>query len=286
MRYLLILAIVLVSLCAGLPEIPFLNPGNVTVQKAGILIIDSESPDVFIRAEPIPTEVKARRNVNVFFELRNKNNYDLKNVNFTVYDPCLFTGDLEKNISEIKANRTYSFSLKWTAGSTEFDRDCNVKFRILYDAEYSLFQDIAVLSQSEYEQREVAGTLNNIPIQSSFPDSPLRISLSFSDTQPFMENEKYYMIIDYTNVGSGLVEVKERDIRIQTPTNINNFYCSDYDSNLALKEKLNFIGNRAPTSTCNFNTTTTQTMDIKSLSITARYKYILDSSILIKVKRA
>ena len=160
MRYLLILAIVLVSLCTGLPEIPFINPGNTSVQKAGVLVIDQESPDIFVSVNAIPTEVKAGRDINVFFDLRNKNLYDLKNVNLTVYDPCIFTGDMGKYIDYIRANRTVSFSLKWTADQTDLDKDCNVKFRVSYDAESSLFQDIAVLSKSEYEQREVAGTFD------------------------------------------------------------------------------------------------------------------------------
>jgi hypothetical protein len=275
-----------VSLCTGLPEIPFINPGNTSVQKAGVLIIDSESPDVFIEVNAIPTEVKAGRNINVFFELRNKNLYDLKNVNLTVYDPCIFTGDMGKYIDNIGANRTVSFSLKWTAGQADLDKDCNVKFRVSYDAEYSLYQDIAVLSKTEYEQREVSGTLHSIPVQSSFPDSPLRISLSFSEAQPFMENEKYYLHLDYRNVGGGVVNVEEKAITIKVPENVKDFSCSDYDSNLANKEALNFITNRASTSTCSFTTTTTPTMDIKSLSISAGYKYMLDSSIIIKVKRA
>jgi hypothetical protein len=273
-------------MCTGLPEIPFFNTGGTTVQKSGVIILDSESPDVFIRAEAIPTEVKEGRNVNVYFELRNKNSYDLKNIKLTVYDPCIFTGDVEKLMNEIKANRTYTFSLKWTAGRTELEKECNVKFRITYDAEYSLSQDIVVLSQAEYEQREISGTLNTIPIQYSYPESPLKINLAFSDTQPFMVNEKYYLHLDYLNAGSGLIEVNSGDIIIKPPINVKDFYCNDYDSSLALKEKLNFIGNRASTSACSFTATTTQTMDMKTLTISARYKYILDSSILLKVKRA
>jgi len=351
MRYLLLLtlfSVILFSLCAGLPEIPFINPGNTSVQKAGVLIIDSESPDVFIEVNAIPTEVKAGRNINVFFELRNKNLYDLKNISLTVYDPCIFTGDMGKYIDNIGANRTVSFSLKLTAGSTDLDKDCNVKFRVTYDAEYSLYQDIAVLAQSEYEQREVTGTLNNIPIQSSYPESPLKISVSFSDNQPLMENEKYYLHLDYRNVGSGIVNVGSSGITIKTPDNVKDFSCSGYDLTqacsgtskpcnsfkdasscdkqrgclwhehhvegfcagtsddcidfdistcghqigcswtqiLSINRTLNFVGNRASSSTCSFTTTTTQEMDIKSLTITARYKYMLDNSILIKVKRA
>jgi len=289
MRYLLFLALILIvsmSMCAGLPEIPFFNTGG-DIQKAGVIVMDAESPDVFIRAEAIPpTEVRAGRNVNVYFELRNKNTYSLKNVKLTVYDPCIFSGDIEKLITEIKANKTYTFSLKWTAGSTDIDKDCKIKFRIEYDAEYSLSQNIAVLSQTEYEQREVSGTLHDIPIQSSFPDSPLKILLSFSETQPFINNEKYYLQLDYRNAGSGVIDVGKGAITIKPPVNVKDFTCSDYDSSLTNTEALNFITNRASTSSCSFTASTSQIMDIMSLSITARYKYMLDNSILIKVKRA
>ncbi|MEM5872441.1 MAG: hypothetical protein QXD55_01075 [Candidatus Aenigmatarchaeota archaeon] len=278
-----IFLIILFSLCT-IPEIPFLS-SNASVQKASLLIIDQESPDMFVSMEAIPSEVKAERNVNIYFELRNKNNYDLKNVSLLIYDPCIFTGETSKSIGDIKANRTYSFSLKLTAGKTDLDKNCNIKFKIEYNAENSLFQDIAVLTKSEYEQRELAGTLSNIPIQSFYPDSPLRITLSFSDDQPFMENENYYLYLDYYNKGGGFIEVKKGDIKITAPSNVKDFSCKDYDSNLAINRNLNFINNRASTSTCSFTAIATQPTDIKSFAITTSYKYILDGSILIKVKR-
>jgi hypothetical protein len=314
MRYLLILAVVLVSLCTGLPEIPFINSGNTSIQQAGLLIIDAESPDAFVRVDYQP-EVITGRPENILFDIENKNNFNLENVDLTIYDPCVFTGDTTKNIGEIKANRSATFSLKLTAGNTDLDKDCNVKFKLSYNTSYSLFQDIAVLSQSEYEQREAAGTLNDIPIQSSSPSSPFKISLTLLGEQPFINGEKYYMSINYANIGSGFIEVKKYDIGIATPTNIKDFTCSDdYIStssasasassggfsggasgrpigvvgqlpNFILNKDLIFISNRAPTSTCTFTASTSQPMDIKSLTITASYKYVLYNSILIKVKR-
>jgi hypothetical protein len=41
--------------------------------------MDAESPDVFLRAEIVPIEIRAGRDTAIFFELMNKNNYDLKN---------------------------------------------------------------------------------------------------------------------------------------------------------------------------------------------------------------
>jgi hypothetical protein len=360
MRYLLILAVILVSLCAGLPEIPFINPGNTSVQQAGLLIIDAESPDAFVRVDFQP-EIKTGRSENILFDIENKNNFNLENVDLTIYDPCVFTGDTTKNIGEIKANRSATFSLKLTAGNTDLDKDCDVKFKLSYNTEYSLFQDIAVLSQSEYEQREAAGTLNNIPIQSSSPSSPFKISLSFSGKQPFITDENYRINLDYYNIGNGVLEVK--NITIINPENLKDFSCNDYKSttincmpirecvpiptdsevieqcelgamtctwfieetdcknqagcywdgtvcrgtatqcssindrqtcnkqigcewsNFYLTRSLNFIGNRATGSSCSFTTTTIQPLDIKSLTITASYKYVLYNSILIKVKR-
>lgn len=289
MRYLLflvsILLIVLLSMCAGLPEIPFFNTGDSSIQQAGVIVMDTESPDLYIRAEAIPpTEVRSGRNVNVYFELRNKNTYSLKNIKLTVYDPCIFSGDIEKLITEIKADKTYTFSLKWTAGSTDIDMDCRIKFRIEYDAEYTLSQGIAVLSEAEYEQRRFSGTLQEIPIQSSYPNSPLKILLSFSEVQPFINNEKYYLKLDYSNSGGGVVNVDSGAITIKPPTNVKDFSCPDYSS-LTNNKALSFISNRASTSSCSFTASTAQTMDIMSLYITARYKYMLDNSILIKVKR-
>jgi hypothetical protein len=332
MRYLLLLVIVLVSLCAGLPEIPFINPGNATkIQQAGMITIDTESPDIFISAEIVPSEIKSGRDATIFFELRNKNTFDLKNISLEVYDSCVFSGEFKKEIDELKSNRSARWSWKWSSEKVDLDRGCNIKFRTTYDADYSIFQDVAVLTSSEYQAREVAGILPAIPIQSSSTVSPFKISLSFSESQPFVENENYRMYMDYFNQGAGVIDFKA--LTIAFPDNLKNFTCNDYrrltesevcslaydtkpgdlrwnsycDSNnddiinliditswsildelsniLNITRKLNFINNRASGSTCNFTTVASQEMDIKSLTITASYKYILDNSISIRVKR-
>lgn len=290
MRYLLLLVVILVLLvagCSGLPDLSTLLSGgsNANVSAPGTLTIDS--PDLSVNVQATSTEVKAGRDVDLLFELENKNTYSLENVNLSVYDPCIFTftGDSGKSVSELKAGRSLSFSLKLTAGSTDLDKVCNLKFMVTYNAESSLFQDVAVLTKSEYDQRDVAGTLNNIPIQSSFPPSPLKVSLAFSDKQPFIDNENYYMYLNYYNTGSGVLEVNSGDITISIPENIKDFSCADYN-NFVLNKPLSFVGGRAGSSTCSFTTTASQPMDIKSLSLTSRYKYILDNSISITVKRA
>jgi len=294
MKYFLILTIILVvmiSLCTSLPfEIPGLtsDQSNQTQPTGrGIFIIDAGNPDAYIIVEAIPPEVKSGRSITVSFEIDNKNSYDLKNINIDVYDPCVFTGEFSKSIDVIKGNRTSLWSWIWKTEKTDIDKNCNVKLRIEYEADNTYYQDVAVLSESEYQLREIEDTLKQIPVQFSYPNSPFRVSLKFSDEQPLLNNENYYMYIDYTNIGGGFLDVKS--VTINAPSNIKDISCKDYtgDTTLTLNRiPLNFVGNRASTSTCSFTATTSEPVKISSLTLTSSYKYSVDGVIPIKVRKA
>jgi len=288
MRYLLLLiviAIIFVSLCT---EIPFISDLFPIEQALGSFEVKTDS-EIYIRVESVPKEVRSGRNVTIFVELRNKAGYDLENIRVQAYDQCLFTGPNEKTISELRSNATDLTSWRWTAGDVALPTDCVVKFRVSYDGDFSLSQDIAVLTESEYTLREQAGTLHTIPIQSSSTSRPLKISVSFSEDQPLIEGTGIDLHINYAYTGNAFMEVEEDDMIINVPENLlaSDATCEDYDyeeNTLSLNESLKFINKRSSPSTCSFTTTTSQPMDIRTLSLTANYKYILDNSLLIKVK--
>jgi len=295
MKYFLILTIflvVMISLCTALPfdipGLPFFGLSNETNQtQIGLLKINTDSPDMFIRVEAIPSEVKSGRSETINFEIENKNSYDLKNVKVEAYDPCVFIGEFSKSIGVIKGNRTYMWSWTWKTEKTDVDKNCNVKFRIEYEADNTYYQDIAVLSESEYQLREIQGTLNQVPVQFSYPNSPFKISLKISDEQPLLNNENYYMYIDYVNIGGGLLDVKS--VRINAPDNIKDISCKDYSGDAILtlnRIPLDFVGNRASTSTCSFTSTTSEPLKISSLVLITSYKYSIYDVISINVKRA
>ncbi len=216
--------IVLISLCA----IPNFQSENVL--QAGISIIDIGSPDIFLKIEAVPQEVRSGRSVLMTFEMRNKNSFDLRNINVIAYDMCVFEGEGTKEIETLKANSTTTWMWKWDSNELDMDRECVIKFRTEYTASNSVFQDIAVLSESEYQQRELDGTLQNVPIQFSFPSSPLQLSIRFSDSQPFIDNEEYNMFIEYNDVGEGIIEVEKGSIGIFIPSNIKSMACNNYGS--------------------------------------------------------
>jgi len=396
MRYLLLLAIVFVSLCTQLPiEIPFLTP----VQESSLALEVTTDPNLYLKVETLPKEVKEGKNISIFFEMRNKGDSILENINLYVYDQCIFSDGNKKTISVLKPDRTERWSWRWKAGNIELPTDCKIKFRTDYESNFSLFQDVAVLTESEYYIKEQEGTLESIPISSSSSYSPLSISVSFLEKQPFLEEDEITMTIGYSYIGDGIMNVS--DITIDIPNNLQFVSCSDYNyivtesckgiatscsiftdpilcpkqkdcswkgcdgtakscdslnetecpkqkdctwnatsnacegtatvcsdlssadcpnqqgctwigcdgtatqcselkdstcssqegcswfskKTLQLKRKLNFINKRASPSNCKFTTKASQPMDIKSLSLTASYKYVLDNSISVRVKK-
>jgi len=295
MRYLLliVIAIIFVSLCTEIPYISEYIPQLFPIEQAlGSLEVKTDS-EIYFKVESIPKEVKSGRNVKIIVELRNKANYTLKNVKLQAYDQCIFTGDNEITIEELKPSATNLTSWEWEAGVVTLPTDCSIKFRVNYTGDFSLFQDVIVLTESEYEMRQQAGTLHNIPIQTSSSSRPLKISVSFTEEQPLLDGTDVSMRINYEYTGNAFMDVDRGNIKINISENLQppkeQSDCKDYDittSPLLLKEPLKFINKRASPSTCTFTAETppSQPMNIKTLSLTATYKYILDNSLLIKVK--
>lgn len=214
----------MVSLCT----IPNFLQEEGEILQSGVSIIDLESPDIFLKVEAIPEDIKSGSKTTVFFEMRNKHDFDLEDVQVQAFDTCVFSGESSETIGTLRASGIKTWTWSWTADQTQLDKDCVIKFKTEYKARNSIFQNIIVLSESEYQQRHLAGTLNNIPVDSSFPQSPFQINLRFSDPQPFIDDEKYYMYIDYNNVGGGYIDVNQGSIGIDFPRNTGGVSCSGY----------------------------------------------------------
>jgi hypothetical protein len=283
----LLMAIVLISLCAGIPnfpDIPFLNE---PVQSTSGIEISNE--DISVNVKSLPSEVSGGSDVILYFQITNKANYDLEDVSLNLYDPCVFNNgnSKEESIGELKSNRTDTTSWTLTSEVITLTRDCEMKFAVSYKGKSTFYQDVVVLAQSEYNTRLLQGTLHSIPIKSSFSSSPLQISSTFNEEQPLLDGSSVDVQINYAYTGSGFIDVGAGDVVIDLPSNleVSGAGCrGDYDSSLSLAEPLKFINKRASPSTCTFKATTSQLIDIGLLTIAADYKYTLDSSIPVRVK--
>jgi len=290
--FLTVFLILLTSLCTDFPviEIPGLPSDN--IQQTGITnVVSSENSDLSLSVDTSSSNVKSGRTIQMLFEIKNKQTYELKNVAIEIYDnPCFKNEEnkykFSKDLGTIKADQSKMWSSKLTADKVDFQKKCPIKFKTSYEANYSFYQDIAVLPSTEYYQKEADGTLRSIPLASSSTSSPFKIEITFGEPQPFLagQTEPYYMYINYYNNGQGMFE--DLSTKISPSGNINLNCAPVYDSSFNLNKTshpITFIRNRATPTTCSFTTKTVPTMDIKSLSLTASYKYVLDNSISITV---
>jgi hypothetical protein len=289
---LLIFSVVLISLCSELPI--QLSLPNLPGQTQGVATIDSGSPDIFVNVETSTSEIRSERSLQLFFELRNKQLYNLRNVHFEFYDyPCFdvagnnLTKDNCGSGGTLRSNQSCMWSWRWNSSSSDIDRTCSIKFKVSYEATNSIFQDIAVLPQAEYNQREATGTLGSIPIQFTSAKGPLSVYLTFSEPQPFIAGQGGYdMYINYNNIGDGFFGDLNGKITLNSSDNIN-LNCDDYGkvgSTLTLNKKLDFINGRSVPTICNFSTSQESTISIRSLNMEINYKYTLYGSFPITVR--
>lgn len=282
--FLLLMVIVLISLCTDIPNIPFLNNNPIQTGTPGIGI---SNEDIYVNVNALPSEITGGGNVVLYFQITNKANYDLEGASLNLYDTCVFEGSGSESIGSLRSNQTITKSVTLTSNPIILTRDCEIKFALIYNGKFTFYQDVVVLTLSEYNTRLLQGTLHNIPIRSSSSSSPLQISLAFSEEQPLLENTDVNAQISYAYTGSGFIDVGGGDVIIKLPENleVSGAGCrGDYDSGLSLSNPLKFINKKASPTTCTFSAKASQLMDIKLLTITADYTYTIDGSIPVRVK--
>ena len=288
MKFLLastILLIISTSLCVNIPfnlSFDISNVfGNSTSGTSSGITRSTANQDVSLNVRYAVPGVRVGRDLFVTFELLNRNKYDLENVELRIFDnPCF---DIEgvgslptRDIGSLRGEMTETWTWKFTPNSNiVLERTCPISYELLYDGVYMKYQDIAVLPEGEYFQREADGTLGQVQIGSTSSSSPLSINLKFSEHQPFLENQGYFMYFDYYDNGIGNFE--DLNVSFKYPANIDASGCPSSVNDIK------FVRGLSASNSCPFSTHAVSVIDIKSMEINANYKYSLDDSINIKV---
>lgn len=275
MKYLPILLILITSLCVNIP---------IDLPLGGQNIIAQSDPYLQLNVQTIPTEIIPGRTLTLIFDITNNNNFDLDSVHIKAYDTCIFDdrGYTEETFS-LKSNQSKSWTWEWGTDPTNLEKDCEIKIKAEYSANFSLYQDMVILTRDEYLARQMAGTLNSIPASSQKSKSPLNIVLTFPEEQPFMSGTNgYSMDIEYYNVGGGFLTVLDGDVVIKEGSYIDIVECA---GGSVSDGKLNFINKKSSKKTCYFNIDDIgQPILIDSMSIEAKYSYVTDTFVSVKVK--
>lgn len=285
MKNILILSVILVLSISGCI--------NLSGQKAGFEMGTStvDADDLSLSIKAVPTEVKSGRSMSLTFTLQSKEN-DLKDVSVNAYDICSFTADkTEENITSMKQLTERKWSWKFILGETDFAKDCEIKLRASYKSNLLLTQDVISMSESEYYARGELGTLSELTVNSQTSTNPLKISLSFSDEQPFITGEEQKMYVHYSYSGDGYID-KLDDVNITVPDFIASIECNGYelvtqdngDRYLTQTREIKFSNKEAASTTCTFSTDVgSEPIKTGKISLTATYIYKFDESLIVKI---
>lgn len=275
--------VLLASGCVGQEE------GDVIKQILRIDVVAGGVEDIHIRAD-IPEF--ARPNRNFTWHILATPSIDISDFDFFVYDRCgeLFipVGDDSFHEDSIRANRTKTYEIKYTLKETQVN-SCKVRFKTTYTSNMTMSQNIVVLDEFEWMERENRGTRKDIPVYTYSSTNPLRMEISFSHDQPLIEEAEVRMYIDYYDDGTGIIsELGPGDVKIEVPGNLEFITCDDYkmeDNMLVLDKEKKFFNKKAVRSTCEFNTLAEQVIDTRTMFIEALYGYSLDNEFTVSILR-
>ncbi len=257
--------------------------------------------DLYYKVDVYPSEVYAGDTVKIRFGISSEK--DLENVKVEIVDPCLFSvngntrsndnnDNIVKDLQNLHKGMKKTATFELTAGNVELETTCKIKFRITYDSYIKLVQDVVVLSDTEYKQREESGTLGEIEISSSKEPSSVEAELSFSEPQPFKENRNIQIYIKYVNVGNGRIDKIEKDsITIFFPKNLEVSQCNGYQkyqksgNQWKLSKELIFYEGETEKNSCTAKTKANIPLDSGKLVIEGKYKYVIEDTINIKILR-
>lgn len=255
---------------------------DVIKQILKIDIVSGGVEDINIRAE-MPEFARPNKDFNMHILVTP--GVPINNLDISFYDKCggLFTAKDNDNFKEsfIESNRTKTYETTYTMGTTQVDK-CTVRFKTAYTSNMTLSQGVIVLTETEWFEREQKGTRTDITAAVYSTTNPLRITTSFSQGQPLIEQATVKMYLDYSDAGTGVIRnLKAGDVKIKLPGNLELISCDDYKSEggfLVLNKEKIFINKKTSRSTCEFKTKASQAIDSRPVFVEAIYGYEIDSS--------
>lgn len=287
MRAIFFLALIFVFLISACVNFEGSNRADV-----GIPSSVKSTEDILVKGELSNSQVKEGLNTSIKFTVTNKQQFDLRNFNLNAYDLCDFVCDKAANWDEslIRPNRTKDFVMNCKAPEVEMERQCTIKFSSSYEAGLFQTHDVYTITESEY-----ATGKTKVSPSSTTTKSPLKITATWSDPQPFVNLDSALLYLDYEYSGDGIIEKlrekmqsSEGDISLIIPKNlgIDLDSCIDFEKSgdaYTLKKDLLFIEQKAKRSTCKFIARATQPIESGKLFINATFKYKIDSSMPVTI---
>jgi hypothetical protein len=266
----LLLSVVLVAGCVGQ------TPGAGTVS------------DLAMTAVADPPQIRPNEQTQLFIDIENKGQQDIKNVAVDVFDtgPLVVTaprpGSCIASIAEMRPAQVGSVECKLAVAQPERliqpITSANVAFRATFQKNISGTFIVDMLSLDELRRLERIGTLEPKQQSMTFGDSQLQATLQFSKAPPFVVGDVVIAQLSVSNVGPGFIGTLDprRFSIIQSDQSRKTFDC-------AFSSVLYSYNGVFPPITCIFTAPPVQTAGTYPITLAINYDYELRQSVSITI---
>ena len=185
--------------------------------------------------------------------------------------------DVAVTLGDLKPEESAIWEQEFEAKETKFSTNCDVKYEISYDTEIVGMYDIIALSKSEYNKLKREG--KSLTETSGFTktSSQVDMDVSLSGSQPFIENEDFYLYMNFRNVGSGYV--KFINVKMEYPNFLELEACDK-----TLPGQFDFIRAETGRITCKFRVKSVVIKEVGQIYINGNYNYELEDVIGITIE--
>lgn len=232
--------VLLISGCAGMPDIFGLGGGGNNVNKTEL------SPDLVViqNINVIPNPpIYAGDTFTVSFEVKNQDDLnEVNNVAYTLFDTGLCgdpIGSSNPKTSSVPSNSGKLAPLQtelyqWTFRAPDNDliahlpAKCPIRFKVNYTYESNSSVDVDIISATRLEQLQRAGNTPSFTPSNVVGRGPIKIYFTFGSEMPVRSNNTLSVFINVVDKGSGLYgTIPSGDLSITFPPDLTDPYCGE-----------------------------------------------------------
>jgi len=240
---------------------------------------------VSVGVDPVTRRIESGRDIRVFFDIENEGNTTVEDVDFSITDhPNFVVANTEKSLGNLDPDAIESWDWVFEADEgVRSPRNSDIRHRLSYDSTAYTEHSFVAVSEEEYMERLEEGMGDIVDHRYNKKETPVDIVISFSETQPVVEEDEFLFEFKFEDAGDGFPQGMKLDkgaVEIEYPDFISPVGdCHGRMSmgqTVELVEDLYFHGDSTSWTSCRFEVDSIDRLDEGVFTITADYTYVKD----------
>lgn len=254
----------------------------------------SVNENLILETEVIPSEVYEGEKATIYFDLHNRGNITVNDINLELTDlgELVAEDGTRKSFEELEEGESETWNWDFTVAEDIYtQRNQALRYYLDYKSNSYVLYDLVAMSHAEYSRLERSDRLTEeFNLHYFKTKSPVEIDLSISREQPVFEDSELYLYIDIMDVGTGSAKsISSGNLVVHYPDFLtfkggSDFTNSTDENKLTLSRGLDFYDKETKRLSCKFSVKDIDVREIGQIMVETSYIYEYHKTINIKMK--